>query len=234
MQRHTVYVPPPCAGCGDVVFVADGAGNFHETSDALRKAIAQKGAPVGVETVEWSHGPLRVISDQTGYRYAREQGHVLAEQLAAWRAACPKAHIHLLSHSAGATVVLTAAAEAPPGTVDEIVVLSPSISRDYDLRPALRNINGHIDTYSSEEDWLALGLGIAVIGTADRRWAPAAGRVGFRPTIEAPEDAALYCKLRMHPWHPVVAWTGNNGGHSDSYRVSYLSAYVVPLFVSGT
>lgn len=233
MQRHTVYVQPPCSACGDVVFVADGAGNLHETSIALQKAIAQNGAALEVETVEWSHGPLRIISDQVGYRHARAEGHRLAEQLVAWRASCPKARIHLLSHSAGATVVLAAAAEVPPGTVDEVILLAPSISRDYDLRPALRNINGCIDVFSSEEDRLALGLGIVLLGTADRRFAPAAGRVGFRPTVDCPEDAALYSRLRGHPWHPVVAWTGNQGGHSDGYRVNYLRAYVVPLLSPG-
>ena len=233
MQQHTVYVPPKCTACGDVVFVADGAGNLGETSEAMQQAIALNRAALSVERFDWSHGPFRVLTDQVGYRYAQEQGHRLAEQLVAWRASCPKAHIHLLSHSAGATTILTAAAEAPPGTVDNIVLLSPSISCDYDLRPALRNINGYIDAFVSEEDRWALGLGIVLVGTADRRLAPAAGRVGFRPIVETPDDTPLYAKLRVHPWDPVVAWTGNTGGHSGTYRVGYLRAYVVPLFVPG-
>jgi hypothetical protein len=139
--------------------------------------------------------------------------------------------VTLLGHSAGAAVVLGAAENLPPGVIDEIVVLAPSVSRDYDLRPALRSSARGIDAFSSENDRLALGVGTYVLGTADRRWVPAAGRVGFRPIVESSEDAALVAKLRVHPWHPIVAWTGNHGGHDDSYRSGYLRAYVLPALM---
>ena len=70
-----------------------------------------------------------------------------------------------------------------------------------------------------------------MVGTADRqRWGPAAGRVGFRPVVCTSADAALYTRLRQHPWGPAACWTGHEGGHYGNNRCRFLSAYVLPLF----
>jgi hypothetical protein len=69
-----------------------------------------------------------------------------------------------------------------------------------------------------------------IVGTADGRRGPAAGRVGFCPTVSTPADAALHTRLRQHTWHPAVSWTGHLGGHYGTNRVRFVQAYVVPLF----
>ena len=124
-----------------------------------------------------------------------------------------------------------AAAEAlPPDSVDRIVLLAPSVSADHDLRPALRCARYGVDVFCSRRDWFFLGICTGVFGTVEGRWQSAAGRVGFRPKVETPEDSALYAKLQQHPWHPAVQWTGNQGGHCGGHEVAYLRAYVLPLF----
>jgi hypothetical protein len=40
-------------------------------------------------------------------------------------------------------------------------------------------------------------------------------------------DAALYGKLRQHPWDSVV-----DGGHYGTNKVAFLNAYVLPLMMS--
>jgi pimeloyl-ACP methyl ester carboxylesterase len=229
--RHETFTPVSCP-CGQaIVFVADGAGGFESTSSALRKAIAAEGAPLGVDALDWSHGPGRFIADQTDFDHARVEGQRLAAMVLARRQACPSSPIYLMGHSAGSAVVLTAADYLPPGCVDEIVLLSSSISADYDLRPALRCSRRGIDAFYSQRDLAYLGLGVALVGTADRQWNAPAGRVGFQPLGSSPEDVALYKKLRQHCWDPAVSWTGNEGGHRGSYQPRFLQAYVLPLLV---
>jgi pimeloyl-ACP methyl ester carboxylesterase len=212
-----------------VVFTADGAGGFGTTSSALRQAVADEGMALCVETVPWSHGYGRGFADQMDYGHARAEGTCLASQVLARRQSCPGGAIFLVGHSAGCAVVLAAAEALPPGSVDGIVLLAPSVSADYDLRPALRSVRRGIDVFCSERDLLFLGLGTSLVGTADRHWAAAAGRVGFRPVVVTPEDLALYTKLRQHPWHPCLAWTGNIGSHYGCHFPRYLRAYVLPL-----
>jgi pimeloyl-ACP methyl ester carboxylesterase len=221
--------PPEPSGAAGVVVCADGAGGFGGTTRALRTALAEQGSPLAVQCFEWSHGYGRVLADQMDCEHAQAEGRKLAQCVLAYRARCPGQPIYLVAHSAGSNVVLCAAGALPAGSVERIVLLAPAVSADYDLRPALRCARSGIDVFYSERDWPCLGLGIGIIGTSDRRWSAAAGRVGFRPVIECPADAALYRQLHQHGWDPCVSWSGNTGGHYGSYRPGFLRAYVLPL-----
>jgi pimeloyl-ACP methyl ester carboxylesterase len=212
-----------------VIFSIDGAGGFEATSASLRETVRATGLPLRVETVSWSHGYGRSISDQVDWNYARQQGYALASRIRELRQACPQEEIYILCHSAGSAVAFAAAESVGPGDYDRLVLLAPSISADYDIRPALRNARDGIDVYFSGRDIGYLGAGILIFGTADRRWAAAAGRVGFRPCPTCPGDEVLYAKLRQHPWDLSLAWTGNLGGHYGSYRPEFIAAYILPL-----
>src|SRR5262249_37529914 len=126
-------------------------------------------------------------------------------------------------------VVLAAVEALPPGYVDRLILLAPSVSVDYDLRPALRSVSGTVEVFHSCRDGLVLGVCMRLVGTADHKWSGAAGRHGFRPLVCTPDDAALYTKLRQHSWDPCVEWTGNCGGHYGNHERCFLKAYVLPL-----
>jgi pimeloyl-ACP methyl ester carboxylesterase len=227
-RQQSAYAPPGYER--GVIFSIDGAGGFEASSASLRETVRATGIPLRVETVSWSHGYGRSISDQIDWNYARQQGYALAGRIRELRHACPQEEIYIICHSAGSAVALGAAESVGPGDFDRLVFLAPSISADYDLRPALRNARDGIDVFFSGRDIGYLGAGILIFGTADRRWpAAAAGRVGFRPCLACPGDEMLYAKLRQHEWNACVAWTGNEGGHYGSYRSGFMAAYILPL-----
>jgi pimeloyl-ACP methyl ester carboxylesterase len=220
--RQEVRQPPPEALVPvprQVVFVADGVGGFGSTTAAVREAAAELHLPLCVEEVEWSHGYGRIVADQVDYANIRDNACCLAARI-----------IYLVAHSAGSAVVLIAAENLPPGSIERIILLAPAVSADYNLARALRTSCKGIDSFYSERDTITLGVGIALLGTTDRRWpVAAAGRVGFTPCVETPAEAILYSKLRQYPWDPSVIWTGNNGGHYATYQPCYLRHYVMPL-----
>jgi pimeloyl-ACP methyl ester carboxylesterase len=228
-NRRCPAVCAPGADC--VVFVADGAGDFQQASYHLKQLILRDHLPLNAVTFEWSHGYLHTLADQTHYRWARMQGHRLAETLLAYHAEHPGMRIYLMGHSAGAAVVLTAVEELPPDMVEGIVLLNPSISATYDLRPALANVRCAIDVFHSRADWIYLGVATRLVGTIDRSHRIPAGRYGFRPIGDDPEEAALYSKLRQHAWEPADRRLGHNGGHYGAYQFDYLRANVVPIFL---
>lgn len=231
-SHHEVLTPTYVPGQRGVVFSVDGAGAWQATSASLQRAIVDARLPLGVEPFEWSHGYGRFLADQMDYEHARAEGQCLAAKVAACRQTCPGGEVYLVAHSAGSAVVLAAAESLPPASVDRIVLLAPSVSADYDLRPALRCVRYGMDVFSSKRDFAYLGLGTALVGTADRKWGTAAaGRTGFRPEAATMEDTLLLDRLRQHPWDPCVAWTGNHGGHYGGYQQGYLRAYVLPLLV---
>jgi hypothetical protein len=104
------------------------------------------------------------------------------------------------------------------------------VSADYDLRRAIASARHGIDAFTSERDTLYLGFGTDLLGTSDGKRAPAAGRVGFCPPVLAQNETCLAGRLHQHPWNCSVAWTGNEGGHTDCLRLAFLKAYVLPLF----
>jgi pimeloyl-ACP methyl ester carboxylesterase len=213
-----------------VVFVANGAGDGRTFSTNLQEVVENTSAPLQVEMVEWSRGYGRFLADQLDRENHLEQGRRLAARVQAYHCAYPQRRIYLAGHSAGCAVVLVAAEMLPENSVDRIVLLSPSVSATYDLRPALHTARCGIDNFYSGRDGLILGLGMAIVGTTDGR-RDAAGRYGFVPVGTSFADAAAYTKLRQHPWDRVVQWAGNTGGHMGDIQAEYLRAYVVPLML---
>jgi pimeloyl-ACP methyl ester carboxylesterase len=215
-----------------VVFIANGSGDFRTVSTNLDRVVADTSTPLQIETVPWSHGFGRFVTDHVDHANQVQQGSRLAAEVIAYRQAYPSRKVYLIGHSAGCAVVLAAAERLPADSVDRIILLAPSVCVTYDLRPALRMVRCGIDVFHSDEDSVILGLGALIVGTADHRCRTAAGQYGFRPVIACSADAVLYGKLRQHPWDPVVAWSGHSGGHYGSNQAGFLRAYVLPLLVA--
>ena len=225
-SRATAPAVGPPAG---VVFVANGAGDFRALSQNLATVLTETGAPLQIKTVEWSLGYRRYVADQVDHANHLVQGRRLAAEVTAYRANYPERRIYLLGHSAGCAVLLIAAESLPPDSLDRMILLAPSVCENYDLRPALRACRCGIDAYHSSRDRWILGLGVRIVGTTEGSCRSAAGLHGFAPVMANSQDAALYARLRQHPWDPVVEWTGHDGGHFGGNQTAFLRAYVLPL-----
>ncbi len=213
-----------------VVFVADGAGDYRAASTSLRETAAADGWPLDVRTFVWSHGFLRNLADHTDYAWARDRGRELAGVVLAQKQARPDEPVSLVGHSAGSFVVLTAAEQLPPDTLERIVLLAPSVSSGYDVRPALRAARNGMDVFYSHNDRLWLGAFTAFAGTSDDAFETRpAGRFGFEPTVQ-PGEEGLYAKLRQYEWNPTLDQTGHDGGHYGAYQPGHLRRFVLPLF----
>jgi pimeloyl-ACP methyl ester carboxylesterase len=222
---------PPAPDPTGVVFVANGSGDFRTVTASLGQVVAETAAPLRIETVLWSHGFGRYVTDHVDHFNHLTQGSRLAGQVTAYRQAHPGQKVFLIGHSAGCAVALAAAERLPADSVDRVVLLAPSVCVSYDLRPALRAARCGIDVFYSREDYVILGLGMQLVGTADRCCHKAAGQYGFTPIVAGPQDAALYGKLRQHSWDPAVGWSGHDGGHYGSNGAGFLRAYVLPLLL---
>jgi pimeloyl-ACP methyl ester carboxylesterase len=221
-------VVPGGRPCG-VVLCIPGAGGWPAICESLSGSARSEGLPLVVEPFEWTHGYARVLSDLVDTDHIHEQARRLAGRVCELKQECPSRPISLIGHSAGCLVALEAAAQLPPGTLDHLVLLAPAVSASYDLRPALACARCGVDVFHSRRDLWVLGVGMALVGTADRHWGPVAGRVGFRPEYSCPGDEALFARLRQHPWNACLAWSGNWGGHYSSYEPAFVRAYILPV-----
>lgn len=223
-----LFVAAGSASAGDsrpLVWIADGAGDLRGCSNAFTHTNMLAGGPLDLAAFSWSHGYRRILMDQVDAKHARSQGARLADAIRERANAEPGRRVILVGHSAGCAVVLAAGDCLPPGSVDRIVLLAPSVSTGYDLRPSLAAAREGIDVFCSKKDWVALGFATRVVGTVDKRWAAAAGRRGFKFWAEDNE-------LRQHFWSTEVSWTGHTGGHHGMHAPAFLETYVFPLILN--
>ena len=205
----------------------DGAGDLRGCSKAMTTANMTAGNPAELSVFAWSHGYGRLVMDQVDKTHARAQGMRLAEKIQERQKMEPGRRVVLVAHSAGGAVALAAGDALPPDSLDRIILLAPSVSTGYDLRPSLRAAREGVDVFCSKKDWVALGFVTRVIGTTDKYLAPAAGRHGFRmngPAAQEPEGT----RLRQHFWSADVSWTGHTGGHYGVHAPAFIHAYVFP------
>jgi hypothetical protein len=212
-----------------VVFCADGAGGLGETTDTLAQVIDEERLPLRVERVEWSHGAGRFLIDHLDQRNLKLKGEALAREARQLQTRYPGSRICFVGQSAGCAVLLQAAEAMPADSVDRVVLLAPSVSSSYDLRPALRATREGIDVFYSERDWFVLGLGMAFSGTTDGQLPPVAGRVGFRHTGANASDESLYARLRQHPWGPEEEQAGRTSGHYGALEADHVRARILPM-----
>lgn len=228
--RHDLTLPDPPPSTQGIVFSIDGAGNWQASSIALRQVVEEEKIPLHVEIFEWCHGHNRILLDHWDSKNASAQGCRLAQIVLAFQQTHPGMPVFILSHSAGVNVLLATADHLPADSVENMVILAPSVAANHDLRPCLRASRRGIDVFYSHADRPILKYAVTALGCSDLCWScSAAGLVGFRPVGNAPEDLALYSKLRQYPWHPGLSFTGNCGGHYGSYQPDFLRNFVLPL-----
>lgn len=227
--RRTQYPDrfAPAVETRPLVWVVDGAGDLKGCSRALATANLQAGGSVELAHFPWSHARAALLLDQIDAAHARDQGKVLAAAIRERQRREPGRRVVVVAHSAGCAVALAAGDALPADSIDRMILLAPSVSVGYDLRPTLRATREGVDVFCSKKDWVALGFVTRVVGTTDRFGAAAAGRNGFRaPAL----DDADVPRLRQHFWTSDVAWSGHTGGHHGMYAPAFLHAYLYPLF----
>lgn len=215
-----------------LVWVLDGAGDLKGSSTALTQSNSLAGNPVELAVFPWSHGHRRLLMDQIDMPHARLQGAKLAQAILERKAQEPGRRVVVVGHSAGCAVVLTACDILPMDAVDRVILLAPSVSTGYDIRPTLWSAKEGVDVFCSTKDWVALGFVVRVVGTMDKFWSgAAAGRWGFQPKASGGLAELEASRLRQHFWSPELAWTGHLGGHHGVHAPGFVQAYLLPLMV---
>jgi pimeloyl-ACP methyl ester carboxylesterase len=226
---HTA-AKPTAADRRPLVWVLDGAGDLKGCSGALAPINTQDGSPLELIAFPWSHGHRRLFLDQTDGAHAKSQGMRLARDIMERKAAEPGRRVVVIAHSAGCAVALAASDELPIDAVDRVILLAPSVSTGYDIRPTLWSAKEGVDVFCSKKDWVALGFVVKVVGTTDNFWSgAAAGRLGFKPKKTNALADLEANRLRQHFWSPDVAWTGNTGGHHGVHAPLFVQTYLMPL-----
>jgi hypothetical protein len=219
----------PTAVKPGIVYVVGGVGGIDILGLSAQWALPLAGLPHEVRDFVWTHGWGRWFQDLKDTPHLRSRAEILAAEVRKAKAEDPDRPIYLIGKSGGTGLVLAAAEQLPPNTLERIILLSSAVSPRYDLRGAFRATKGEIVSFYSPYDQLILGWGTSQFGTVDRIYGPSAGMVGFRmPEGLSQADRALYSRLVEVPWTWRMVLQGYTGGHSGTSLPTFLASEVAP------
>ncbi|HWL92947.1 MAG TPA: hypothetical protein VNT79_05390 [Phycisphaerae bacterium] len=218
-----------CAGtptANAIVFFCDGAG-WYAGASPVRSGLRDAGFRGEFETFRWS-SMLGPGTDHLISARSKAVARRLSKRLAEFRKANPRATIHLMGLSAGTAVVLNAVKQLPPGVrVNNIVLLSSSVSSRHDLISVMRRANGFLYNTVSKSDSILRSLAV----NADGEDGPPAGRVGFRPTRRSAQSEAYHRVVNL-PWRPAYLAYDWDGGHVGVTDSNFIRTVIAPRLMS--
>lgn len=222
------------------VYFLDGAGaggGLKNYSHSISKGLLAAGYDGAGENFHWQTWLGVTIDQISTEQYKREQASKIAKRIVAFSKQYPDTPITLMGHSAG-TAVAVFALEALPAEVhvENVILLSGSLSSEYSLTKALRQVNGRMFVTTSQKD-VVLQFLVPLSGTADRALG-ATKTIGVEgptpPASQKDETRRQYTKVIQIPWNEQFRNYGDNGAHSDTIKSSFVEAVVAPLIVTNS
>lgn len=194
-----------------VVFVADGVGQA-QLAENLSAASQLDGVNYTTRVIPWAKTGI----PRQDYQDCQAQllgAARMAFEVMQLRQTNPGVGIVLMGYCAGGRVVLAAAEQLPPGAVDRVILLSPAVSTNYDVRPTIRASRQGVDVFYAPDDGF-LEAYESEIGTVEGKQGITAGRAGFS----------------LGRNFPCLRQYSVEGGHFATINVNLLAQRVVPLF----
>jgi hypothetical protein len=209
--------------------VVCGIGGIDFVALSSQWALPRAGVRHEIREFSWTHGKGRLLRDLQDTQHCLRKAEELATQVRHLKAEDPDRPVYLVGKSGGAGLVLAAADQLPPQTLERIILLSPAVSPTYDLCLALRATKHEIVSFYSPYDQLVLNWGTSQFGTIDRYYGASAGLRGFViPTGLSPSDRDLYNRLVQVKWNRAMILEGHFGSHIGTSMPAFVAKEVAP------
>ncbi len=169
------------------------------------------GVDQGIAVGLWGTQPFGTLPNLLNYELNRRRSAQLADRLVQYHRSHPDGAITIIGCSGGCGIAAFIA-EALPANVrlERIILLSPALSPEYDLKPALARTRHGIISFYNRHDKFILGWGTKTFGTMDRKFTVAAGKVGFKDG----QGRLLDGSVQQVPWTRAWRTFGHDGGHA--------------------
>ena len=219
------------------IYYLDGAGggtakkNFAE---GIKDGFLAAGYTGAGEMFSWETGKGLLADQKASVAYKRAKARELAREIDQHVKKYPGNPVSILAWSAGcAEAVFTLEMLPESLRIERVVLLGASISEDYDLTKALKQINDKLYIFTSTKDEM-IGFMMKFSGTADRKFHdPGAGIHGFVLPKDATEETRrLYAeKIVAIPWTKEFKKDGDKGHHYDNVKMEFIRDQVAPILM---
>ena len=218
-----------------LTYYLDGAGNLGFGKETVPLGLSDGGYSGEFEHFIWTTylGP---VVDQVDVSHNRRQGRKLAAKIEHHLDQYPSGEVNIISLSAGTGIAVFALESLRPGySVDNVIMLSSSLSADYNLNRALSHVRGSVYFFWSPDDPILRGV-VPFLGTVDRseyssRTAGTCGAMVPWGVTSFIRD--LYArKVRNIQWYPEPIVGPVKLRHAGNVRRSFIRDEVTPILVS--
>ncbi len=189
----------------------------------IRRGLDAAGIDTAMPIYAWGAPVpgIGMVINQTNFLGNRLAGANIAQFVTEYQDQHPGKPVYLVGHSGGGGVAVFAAEAMPPGRqIDGLVLLSASISANYDLTDALAKVRNGIVNFYNSDDVALLSVGTTIMGNVDGARGASAGLEGFTSSFprlyegrvngsgdpHASTTRAAFVASRVAPWIRAKTW----------------------------
>jgi pimeloyl-ACP methyl ester carboxylesterase len=244
----------PLAGCADpnaeylmeerkakgLVVILPGIEGESELNHNIRRGLVDAGVPCALPIYPWGRPiPIAgILINQMDFIGNRLAGIGIARTIASYQDAHPHSPVYVIGHSGGGGVaVFTAEALADmegDHRIEGLVLLSASISGDYDLTKAIGRCRQGIVNFYNRGDVAMLAIGTTLAGNVDGGRSPSAGRAGFIKPSDSIMEKRRDVFSKLFQVELTEQMHGGDDPHASTTRPSFVSRYVAPWVVASS
>src|SRR5947209_185274 len=111
-----------------VVFVVCGIGGIDFVAVSSQWALPRAGVLHEVREFRWTHGKGRLLRDLQDTQHCLRKADELAAEVHRIKTQDPERRVYLVGKSGGTGLVLAAAEQLPPQSLERIILLSAAVS----------------------------------------------------------------------------------------------------------
>lgn len=200
--------------------------DYHHVN--IRAGLRGSGIPCAIKINAWgSQIPgVKLAINETDARVNRSWAGRIAAEIRDYQSQHPGRPVYLIGQSGGAAVAVFAAeslAQAGAGPIEGVVLLSASLSTDYDLTAALGQCRKGIVNFYNPRDMTLLEVGTAIFGNLDGSRGDSAGRTGF----QVPYHTLYQVNVTADMVHRF------SSPHFANTSAAFTSQYIAPWLMDG-
>jgi hypothetical protein len=200
-------------------YYLDGAGNWGFGIADVPAGLRNANYKGNIEAYIWTSS-FNPAVDQVNIPMNKMRALILTGKIEGYLRRWPNNDVNLIALSAGTGIAVWAVEGLkPPYQVNNLVLLGSSLSENYDMTKALRNIKGKVYVYYSPHDEVLGGM-VRAIGTVDRGGTESAGLGGLHP------PGGGRGKIVNVGWRPEYEQYGWTGSHTDATSEPFVRRYI--------
>jgi pimeloyl-ACP methyl ester carboxylesterase len=211
------------------ILMLPGVANKPSSMAGIARGLRDAGIDQAIDRELWGDRPFGELKNVRALKRNRTWAAEEAARLVEYRRNHPDRPMTLIGYSGGGGIALFVCESLPEDVrIDRVILLSPAVSPDYDLAPALAHCRRGIVSYYSEKDWLNAVFLTEIFGTMDRKKTFTAGSRGF---LNGSGRLAVKDGLTQVGWTPAWRRLGHDGGHLGYESREWARAVVAPVLL---